>query len=126
MDIPIIPDKETRQTLPNLRQNDDGMVDLGSQQANDEAARQSELHARVEARRVPLGECLDGTTDVSSAAGFVEESRVRETTPARSKSTTAPAVASGHLRPTARRGDTIELDAKGDAQNRPAQVGPRA
>jgi hypothetical protein len=125
MDIPIIPDKETRQTLPNLRQNEDGMVDLGSQQANDEAARQSELHARVEAR-VPLSERLEGTTGVSSAAGFIEESRVRESTPARSKSTTAPAAASGHIRPTARRGDTIELDAKSDARNRPAQVSPHA
>ncbi|KAH9970782.1 hypothetical protein BGW80DRAFT_537371 [Lactifluus volemus] len=121
MDIPIIPDKEARQTLPNLRQNDDGMVDLGSQQANDEAARQSELHARVEAGRVPLSEHLEGTTSVSSAAGFIEESPVRESTPARSKSTTVPAAASGHLRPTARRGDTIELDAKADARNRSAQ-----
>jgi hypothetical protein len=123
MDIPIIQDKETRQTR---RQNDDGMVDLGSQQANVEEARQSELHARVEARRAPLSEPLEGTTGVISAAAFVEVPRVRETTPARSKSTTAPAAASGHLRPTARRGDIIELDAKGDARNRPAQVSPRA
>jgi hypothetical protein len=110
MDITIVPDKETP---PNICQNDDGMVNLVSQRANlnDEAVRQSER--------------LEGTTGVSSTAAFVEEPRVRETIPARSKSIAAPAEASGHLRPAARRGDSIELDAEAEAQNRAAQVSPR-
>jgi hypothetical protein len=65
-------------------------------------------------------------TGASSAAPFVEESRVRETTVTHSKSTIAPARAYGHIRPRARRGDTIELDAKDDAPNQPVHVSPRA
>jgi hypothetical protein len=121
MDIFI--DKETRKTAPNIRQNDDGMMDLGSRQTSDEAARQSELHARVEARRVPLSERLEGTTGVSSTASFVEEPRIKETIPSRSKSTAAPT--EGHLRLAAQHGDTIELDAKAEERNPAAQVSPR-
>jgi hypothetical protein len=113
------------------------MADLGSQQANDdEAARKSELHARDEA--APLSELFGRAvpeiarslftftnTGASSAAPFVEGPQVRETTPTLSKSTIAPARAYGHLRPTARRGDTIALDAKVDAPNQSAQVSPR-
>ncbi|KAH9970781.1 hypothetical protein BGW80DRAFT_1461023 [Lactifluus volemus] len=115
MDPLIIPDKDIRHTPPSVRHNDDGKMDLGSQQANDGP------HARVEARRVPLSEHLESTTGVSSTAEFVEESRTRETIPARSKSTVAPSGASGHLRPAARRGDTIKPDAKAEAQNQAAQ-----
>ncbi|KAH9975040.1 hypothetical protein BGW80DRAFT_127076 [Lactifluus volemus] len=124
MDIPIALDKKT---LP-----DDGVVDLRSQQANDEAARKSELHARDEAALLsgPFGHPVPETarrlftftnTGASSAGPFVEGPQVRETTPTLSKSTIAPARAYGHIRTTARRGDTIELDVKADAPNQPAQ-----
>jgi hypothetical protein len=101
MDIPIALDKET---LP-----DDGVVDLRSQQADDEAARKSERDevasssellepAAVAASLFPFT-----STGVISAASFVKERQVMKKTVTKSEVIIVEERADGHSHETTRK-----------------------